>query len=408
MGLNTDFKQTEAGIIPTTWAVRRFADVATLERGKFTARPRNDPKYYGGEVPFIQTGDVANSDGIIKNYSQTLNLLGLGVSRLFARGTLFFTIAANIGDIAFAGFDAACPDSLVAITPGALVDKKWIFYELKSRKRIFEKLATHNAQLNINLEKLRPYLLPIPPLDEQRAIATALGDVDALIVGLEKLIAKKRNIKQAAMQQLLTGKTRLPGFSAKWQLTKFGDLASLKNGYAFKSQSYTDSGDYKIITIANVQDGYMNMIGCSKISFLPQDIQPHHILNVGDLLISMTGNVGRVCHVPEVGCLLNQRVGKLVPINIDGTLLFQLVLQRQFTFAMSKKAKGGAQGNLSVRDILDFEFNVPNEREEQSAIASVLSDMDAEISALEKRLAKTRDIKQGMMQELLTGKTRLV
>ena len=113
--------------------------------------------------------------------SQTLNTEGLKVSKLFPPNTLFFTIAANIGDVGFASFVTACPDSLVAITPNNQVDRQWLFHELKSRKKIFEGLATQNAQLNINLEKLRPYFLPVPPITEQRAIAAALSDVDALL-----------------------------------------------------------------------------------------------------------------------------------------------------------------------------------------------------------------------------------
>ena len=97
--------------------VRSLSDVAVLERGKFSARPRNDPKFFGGGIPFIQTGDVTNSNGRIMSYTQTLNDEGLRVSKQFPRETLFFTIAANIGDVGIASFDTACPDSLVAILP---------------------------------------------------------------------------------------------------------------------------------------------------------------------------------------------------------------------------------------------------------------------------------------------------
>lgn len=127
-----EYQWTEVGTIPADWKVLPFGALAAIERGKFTARPRNDPRYYGGDIPFIQTGDVTRSGGTIKTYSQTLNADGLKVSKLFPKGTLFFTIAANIGDVGFADFDAACPDSLVAITPTADVDVVWLSYELAS------------------------------------------------------------------------------------------------------------------------------------------------------------------------------------------------------------------------------------------------------------------------------------
>ena len=232
--------------------------------------------------------------------------------------------------------------------------------------------------------------------------------MDALIAALDQLIAKKRNLKQAAMQQLLTGKKRVPGFQGEWEVKRLGEIAELKNGYAFESVTYSPLGDFKVVTIANVQDGYMDMAECSRILRLPSGLQSHHRLQMGDILISMTGNVGRVCIVVENDCLLNQRVGKLEPKSVEPDFLFLLVSQRRFISAMAAKAKGGVQGNISVSDITDYRFDIPSSAAEQIAIATVLSDMDAEIAALERRLAKTRDLKQGMMQELLTGRTRLV
>jgi len=248
----------------------------------------------------------------------------------------------------------------------------------------------------------------LPPLAEQEAIAAALSDADALIEALEQLIAKKRQVKQGAMQELLTGKRRLPGFSGEWEVKRLSEMAELKNGYAFKSSTYTPLGHFNIVTIANVQDGYMDLAACNKVDTLPDDLQPHHRLQFGDTLISMTGNVGRVCRVSEASCLLNQRVGKMVPSGYDSDFLFVLLSQRRFLVAMAGKAKGGAQGNLSVPDIMEFQFAIPPTKSEQTSIAAILSDVDAEIAALEEKLAKARQVKQGMMQMLLTGKVRLV
>jgi type I restriction enzyme S subunit len=191
------------------WNVRSLEDIARLERGKFSARPRNDPKYFGGEYPFIQTGDIANSNGTVTSFAQTLNRDGLRVSRLFPPSTLFFTIAANIGDVAIAPFATACPDSLVAVMPNNLCVQMWLFYALGSLKKVFEGLATQNAQLNINLEKLRPYLLALPSVPEQAAIASVLSDMDSELSALEERAHKTHHLKQAMMQELLTGRIRL-------------------------------------------------------------------------------------------------------------------------------------------------------------------------------------------------------
>jgi len=232
MELREGYRQTEVGVIPMGWDVRSLQNIAYIERGKFSARPRNDPKYYGGKIPFIQTGDVTNSNGLISTYSQTLNPKGLKVSKLFSKGTLFFTIAANIGDIGFASFDTACPDSLVAIIPNKSIDKYWLAHELEYRKASFENLATQNAQLNINLEKLRPYLLPVPTFPEQTAIANALSDADAWIQSLTRLIAKKRQIKQGAMQTLLNPYEN-GCLKAGWEFISYGNAFSFLSTASF-------------------------------------------------------------------------------------------------------------------------------------------------------------------------------
>jgi type I restriction enzyme, S subunit len=200
---------------------------------------------------------------------------------------------------------------------------------------------------------------------------------------------------------------RLPGFNGRWEVKRLGEVAELKNGYAFKSSAYTDLGRYKVVTIANVQDGFMTVAECNKITSLPKDIQSHQFLSRNDILISMTGNVGRVCRVSDDDCLLNQRVGKLEPTSVDNGYLFAVLCQPKFLVAMGLKAKGGAQGNLSKPDIIEYEVQLPP-LPEQTAIATVLADMDAEIAALEQRRRKTQDLKQAMMQELLTGRIRLV
>lgn len=152
MELKPGYKHTEVGAIPSDWKVAPLGQLSSIERGKFSARPRNDPRLYGGNTPFIQTGDVTRSNGAISAFTQTLNSEGLKVSRVFPKGTLFFTIAANIGDVGISQFEAACPDSLVAITPHAPTDKYWLLHELSRRKVDFENLASPGAQLNINLE----------------------------------------------------------------------------------------------------------------------------------------------------------------------------------------------------------------------------------------------------------------
>jgi len=236
-------------MIPEDWDFMRLEDIATVERGKFSVRPRNDPRYYGGLTPFIQTGDIASSGGYLKYYTQTLNKEGVSISKLFPSGTILITIAANIGDIALTQFEVAVPDSIVAIIPKIGTDTKWLFQYLFTQKEVLDKSATQNAQKNINLQVLRPLQILVPPLPEQHKIAEILSTWDKAIALLEQLITAKRKLKQGLMQQLLTGKKRFNGFS-DWQEKYIGDLITFSGG----------SQPPKNTFIFEPQDGYIRLI----------------------------------------------------------------------------------------------------------------------------------------------------
>ncbi len=422
MEVEPGYKHSEAGTIPDDWDIKPLESLARLERGKFSARPRNDPRFFGGDIPFIQTGDVANSDGEIRTYSQTLNEAGLRVSKRFPKGTMFFTIAANIGDVAFAHFDAACPDSLVAITPLSGVDGYWLAYELRRRKSAFESLASQNAQMNINLEKLRPYLVPVPVnRAEQEAIAQALSDADALIASLERLLAKKRDIKQGVMQEMLTGKRRLPGFNGDWQEKPLGQLFTFSGGYTASREQLSTEG-HCYLHYGDIHKSAKSFIDVSvefadipKLDIPLNLVRSSALLGDGDVVFvdASEDDEGTSKHVVVVN------KGKIPFISGLHTIVakaktdeltheyrrycFQTrAVRDQFLFyAVGTKVSGISKGNVGKIVIL-----VPPKRE-QTAIAAVLSDIDAELETIQVKLAKARFLKQGMAQELLTGRIRL-
>lgn len=393
---------------PSEWSEMALQDVAFLARGKFSARPRNDPKFFGGEYPFVQTGDVRNARVNLKEYSQTLNEAGLRVSKLFPKGTLLFTIAANIGEVAFLRFDGACPDSLVAINPKSGTSERWLYYQLGFLQPAFEAAATQNAQLNINLEKLNPFRVPFPPLKEQEAIAEALSDADALIEGLEQLIAKKRLIKQGAMQDLLTAKRRLPGFSGEWEEHAIQDVANV-DPEALGAGTSKNRG-IKYISLEDVNRGALN--GWSEIAFgvapsrarrvlrqqdvllgtVRPNLQSHHLfMQQGDDWIGSTGFA-----------VLRARQDLCSP-----RYLFELIMSDIIGLQIDELIAGSNYPAISNRDVRKLGIYLPS-IDEQDAISEILADMDAEIHALETRLEKARAVKEGMMQNLLTGRIRLV
>ena len=178
---NEPQKQTEIGPVPESWEVVPLGQIARVERGKFSHRPRNEPRFYGGEYPFVQTGDVANCDGYVRTYTQTLNEDGLAISKMFLAGTILITIAANIGFTGILEFDSACPDSLIGISPTDEIHTEFLNYYLIAQQPEMDRLAPKGTQKNINIQFLKPWPVPMPSIEEQREIAEAFGAVDRKI-----------------------------------------------------------------------------------------------------------------------------------------------------------------------------------------------------------------------------------
>lgn len=195
-------KELKAALMQKLFAegeTKKLSEIAKIERGKFAHRPRNDPEFYGGDIPFIQTADVTNSNGHIKTYSQTLNEKGLSVSRIFPKGTVVITIAANIGYTGILDFDSAFPDSLIGITPYEGVDKKYLNYYLSTQQTEMDRLASRGTQKNINIEFLTPWPVKLPSLKEQQRIVDILLTIDEKI----ELEQRKKDLYQELFESML-------------------------------------------------------------------------------------------------------------------------------------------------------------------------------------------------------------
>ena len=214
-GLNPNVPMRNSGIdwigeIPEGWEVKRLKYVSNISRGLFNHRPRNDERYYGGIYPFIQTGDVARSKKYIESYSQTLSDLGVSVSKLFPKGTLTMTIAANVGDVSILGFNAYFPDSVLGIIPLPDVDNIFLYYALKAMKGEFVNAAIVSTQLNLNVERVYNMKTVVPPISEQRAIASYLdtkcSEIDSLIALKQAKIEELKEYKKSVIYEYVTGK----------------------------------------------------------------------------------------------------------------------------------------------------------------------------------------------------------
>ncbi len=204
------YKDSPLGKIPREWEAMPLESIASVERGKFTHRPRNDPAYYGGPSPFIQTGDIAEASGeVITEASQFLSGLGVTVSKEFPAGTIAVTIAANIGDTAILGRGMYFPDSVVGVVvkDGHVV--RWVELSLRRAKKQLDALAPQSAQKNINLTFLRPLLIPIPPSWEQKICSALYEGMSGQIAVETVATAKLRRAKSGLMSDLLTGRVRV-------------------------------------------------------------------------------------------------------------------------------------------------------------------------------------------------------
>lgn len=201
------------GEVPAHWTVKPVKFLTQIVRGQFTHRPRNDPSLYDGAYPFVQTGDIARAKRYVTEYSQTLNDLGLAVSKQFPEGTLVMTIAANIGDMAVINFPACFPDSIVGFIPTARVDIDFLYYLFLAMKRELLATATLNTQLNLNVERIAAIDAVQPPVNEQRKIADyldkACGEIDSLLLKVETAITRLTEYRAALITAAVTGQLEI-------------------------------------------------------------------------------------------------------------------------------------------------------------------------------------------------------
>ena len=423
MRVRPGYKQTEVGVIPEEWEVTHLgAHGATY--GGLTGKTKTD--FGTGEARFVPFMNVMPNVVIDCDAFERVHVAPSESQNCVLQHDLLFNGSSETPEEV-----ALCSVQLAAI-PNLFLNSFCFGYRLRDRARIdalflahlfrsrtgrkfVKALAQGSTRYNISKKALLTAPLSLPPLPEQRAIATVLSDVDALLGGLDRLIAKKRDLKQAATQQLLTGQTRLPGFHGEWEVKRLGELGATYGGLAGKSKGDFGHGDAQYIP-------FMNVMGNVVIdaNFLERvDIKPRESQNrvqSGDLFFNGSSETPG-----EVGmcALLTEQIDNLylnsfcfgfrlkTGADASGLYLTSFFRSRQGRDLLASLAQGSTRYNLSKRALLSVEYPCPT-IEEQTAIADVLSDMDAELAALETRRDKTRDLKQAMMQELHTGKTRLV
>jgi type I restriction enzyme S subunit len=414
MEVKPGYKQSEAGVIPEDWEVKPLKRISPRQSVGLVINPST---YFDkvGTVPLLVGSNVSENaiDSTTANrISQASNEL-LPASRLVA-GDL---VTVRVGE---PGVTAVVPPeldgcncaSMMIVRQHSSFDSHWLCCMMNSQhgRRQVEHVQYGTAQKQFNISDAVDFIYPVPPIPEQRAIAEALSDVDALVGVLDRLIAKKHDLKQAAMQQLLTGQTRLPGFHGEWKVKRLRELADIRSGGTPNTGEprfwdgdipWSTPTDITALNGRKYLSETSRMITRHGLKASSAEMIPAH-----SIVMTSRATIGE-CAINTVSVSTNQGFKNFIPLaTIDVDFLYYLLTtQKQGLISL---CGGSTFLEIGKTQLAAYQVRLPSVKAEQTAIAEVLADMDAELAGLEQRREKTRALKQAMMQELLTGRTRLV
>lgn len=395
MELKPGYKISEAGVIPEDWEVKTLGNLTTLLTNGFVGTATT--AYVDGDdgVLYIQGYNVEENGFNFRGIKRVSKGFHSRNKKSCLKAGDLLTI--QTGDI---GVTTVVTPELAGANCHALIISRfrtqesdpWYYSQYFNSERgraAFKEIETGTTMKHLNGGDMKRIFLPSPPVEEQRAIAKALNDVDALLATLDQLIAKKRDLKQAAMQQLLSGGIQLEGFNKKWLEVPLGEIVKPQKG--------------QLITTKTIVPGDIPVIAGGK-----QPAYFHAFANRYGKTITVSASgasAGYVAfHAAPIFASDCSTISESEKYCIE-FIYYTLQLRQEDIYAAQT---GGAQPHIQPKDLAPILIKIPEDVTEQAAIASVLSDMDTEISSLEARRDKTRNLKQAMMQELLTGKTRLV
>ena len=388
------YRRTEVGVIPEDWQVDRIDQHTLIKTGSKNTQDKEE----GGEYPFfVRSADVER----IGTYSYDGEAVltagdGVGTGKVFHYVRGRFDVHQRVYRISHFS------DRL---------NGQYFFFQFSERfyHRIMSMTAKSSVD-SVRMEMIAGMLLPLPSPREQSAIAAVLSDVEELIGSLEALIAKRRAVKQAAMQELLTGRTRLPGFGGEWETGRLGDLGTFYKGRGIRRDELGETG-VCCVRYGTLYTRYENYV-VKPVSRIPEQVADSALpIRQGDLLFAGSGETAEeigicVAYIGEEPACAGGDIIVLRSSGQDAVYLAHLLNSPPAARQKARMAQGDAVVHIRGDHLAEIEFPLPP-LPEQQAIATVLSDMDAEIAALERRLDKTRAIKQGMMQQLLTGSIHL-
>lgn len=404
------YKQTDIGVIPEDWKVKRVDQCVKLINGRAY---KQEELLLNGKYPVLRVGNF------FSNNSWYYSDLELNEDQYVNDGDLMYAWSASFGPRFWKGSKTIYHYHIWKVLANKEISKQFLFYLWEFDKEKILKQSQGGTMFHITKFDMGSRKIGLPSeLKEQTAIATALSDTDALIAALDKKIAKKQQIKQGAMQQLLTGKKRLPGFSGEWVEKTIWEIAKknktrLNDGDWIESPYITNDG-IRLVQTGNIGIGLFkdkaekkfiseesfNKLNCKEI--LPNDI----------LICRLAEPAGRTCIAPKspIKMITSVDVSIFRPNEefYDRSFLLYVLNTPEWFREINDRCGGSTRTRIARMQLGSICINIPENKSEQTAIAQILTDMDNEITQLEKERDKYKELKAGMMQVLLTGKVRLV
>lgn len=397
MELKPGYKQTEVGVIPEDWDVKALGEVARFRTGPFgSALHRED--YTDNGIPIVNPMHIVDAT-IVPTPEMTITAHRATelADFMLRRGDIVIGRRGEMGRCAVVAADQdgwLCGTGSMIVRANQGYSAEFLQLVLSSKPVIasIENASVGSTMINLNQGVLNGLKVALPSnTEEQQAIATSIKAVGSQAEALQALITKKRQLKQAAMQELLTGKRRLPGFKGEWEVKRLGDVAHIKTG-SRNNEDKIDDGDYPF---------FVRSDNVERINSYAYDCEA--------VLVPGEGRIGEIFHYANGRFDVHQRVYAITQFKpgISGKFVHSYMAMNFGAWAMQNTVKATVD-SLRLPTFQTFEMLIPPTKDEQDAIAAVLSEMDAELVALEAHRDKTRELKQGMMQQLLTGKIRLI
>lgn len=411
--IETNFKHTDIGPIPHDWEITPLNELFEFGNG-YTPSTEN-PKFWSNRgLPWFKMEDIRKNGRILSDSILHITPEAVKSSGLFPAGSFIISTTATIGEHAWLIADSLANQQFTFLKKGKSlkdIDSWYFFFKLFEIGEWCRNNVSKSTLLSVNMTGLKSYLVSHPSdKKEQQRIGKALSDVDGLIEGLRKLIEKKRNIKQGAMSRLLSGSLRLPGFNKSWENIRIGDLSSVQAGATPSTEkSEYWNGDIRWMNSGEINLKYVREVQ-NRITQKGYDSTSTHMLPLHCVLLGLAGQgkTRGTAAINLVELCTNQSIAAIYPSDCFDSFFLYHLLDSKYSDLRMLSSGEGTRGGLTKRQIENIELLMPTDLAEQSAIAKVLTDMDAEIVGLEKKLAKYGQVKQGMMKQLLTGKIRLI